>query len=40
MLRELQTGQSLMFDFLPRYSPPITKGQISVEAAVREFLGE
>jgi predicted phosphodiesterase len=40
MLRELQTGQSLMFDFLPRYNRPIHAGTISVEAAVREFLRE
>ncbi|MEI6776889.1 MAG: metallophosphoesterase family protein [Chloroflexales bacterium] len=38
-LRELRTGTSLMFDFLPRYSQPILAGEISVADAVREFLG-
>lgn len=38
MLRELQTGESLMFHFLPRYSPAIHAGAISVADAVREFL--
>ncbi|NNJ13202.1 metallophosphoesterase family protein [Chloroflexales bacterium ZM16-3] len=38
MLRELRTGTSLMFDFLPRYSPPIHAGEISVADAVRAFL--
>ncbi|NTW01401.1 MAG: metallophosphoesterase family protein [Oscillochloris sp.] len=38
MLRELKTGQSLMFDFLPRYTEPIINGAISTEVAVRAFL--
>jgi putative phosphoesterase len=38
MLRELQTGTSLMFDFLPRYNEPIHAGEISVADAVRAFL--
>jgi predicted phosphodiesterase len=40
MLRELRTGTSLMFDFLPRFSPPIHAGQISVADAVKTFLRE
>jgi predicted phosphodiesterase len=39
MLREIQTGTSLMFDFLPRYNHPIHAGEICVADAVREFLG-
>jgi putative phosphoesterase len=38
MLRELQTGQSYMFDFVPAYHERIFAGTISVEEAVREFL--
>ncbi|MEI7771011.1 MAG: metallophosphoesterase family protein [Chloroflexales bacterium] len=38
MLRELQTGTSLMFDFLPRYDGPIHSGEISMANAVRDFL--
>jgi putative phosphoesterase len=37
-LRELRTGTSLMFDFLPQYSGAILAGEISVAAAVRAFL--
>ncbi len=38
MLREMQTGTSLMFDFLPRYNQPIHSGAITVADAVRQFL--
>ncbi len=38
MLRELRTGTSLIFDFLPRYNDPIHSGEISMADAVREFL--
>jgi predicted phosphodiesterase len=38
MLREIQTGRSLMFDFIPRYGEPIQTGVLSVEAAVRAFM--
>jgi predicted phosphodiesterase len=38
MLRELQTGRSLMFDFIPRFSEPIQAGLVSVAAAVRAFM--
>lgn len=38
MLRELQTGQSLMFDFVPAYLDRIHVGEISIDDAVSEFL--
>lgn len=38
MLRELLTGQSLLFDFVPLYYQRIVSGALSVEAAVAEFL--
>jgi len=39
MLRELETGRSLMYDFIPAYYDRILAGELSVEAAVRAFLG-
>ncbi|NTU79729.1 MAG: metallophosphoesterase family protein [Chloroflexales bacterium] len=38
MLREIQTGRSLLFDFIPTYHDRIMAGAISVDEAVREFL--
>lgn len=38
MLRELRTGQSFLFDFIPAYHPHILSGAISLEEAVRDFL--
>lgn len=38
MLRELQTGTSLLFDFVPAYHDRIIAGAISPDDAVREFL--
>jgi putative phosphoesterase len=39
MLRELQTGRSLLFDFVPTYHERVLAGAISLEEAVREYLG-
>ncbi len=38
MLRELRTGQSILFDFIPAYHERILSGAISLEEAVRDFL--
>lgn len=38
MLRELQTGSSLIFEFIPIYQDRLMAGAISLSAAVREFL--
>jgi len=38
MLRELQTGRSLIFDFVPAYHDRLMAGAISLPDAVREFL--
>ncbi|MFV9503479.1 MAG: metallophosphoesterase family protein [Oscillochloridaceae bacterium umkhey_bin13] len=38
MLREIETGQSLIFSFIPTYHAQITAGVISFDAAVHEFL--
>ena len=38
MLRELQTGRSLLFDFVPAYHERILAGAIGADEAVREFL--
>lgn len=38
MLRELQTGTSLLFDFVPAYHERILAGSISVDEAVSEYL--
>jgi predicted phosphodiesterase len=38
MLRELQTGRSLLYGFVPAYHPRVLEGSISLEEAVREFL--
>jgi predicted phosphodiesterase len=38
MLREIQTGRSLLFDFVPAYYDRILSGAISVEEAVSEYL--
>jgi predicted phosphodiesterase len=40
MLREMRDGTSYLFDFVPRYHERLFAGTISMEAAVREFLGE
>jgi hypothetical protein len=40
MLRELQTGRSLLFDFVPTYHERVLAGAISLDEAVREYLGE
>lgn len=39
MLREIQTGQSLLFDFIPSYHRRVMAGELSIEAAVSEYLG-
>jgi predicted phosphodiesterase len=38
MLRELQTGRSLLFDFIPAYHNRILAGALSIDEAVHEFL--
>ncbi|NCC33242.1 MAG: metallophosphoesterase [Chloroflexia bacterium] len=38
MIRELQTGQSLLFDFVPAYHDRIMSGRMSIEDAVQDFL--
>jgi putative phosphoesterase len=38
MLRELQTGHSLLFDFVPAYHERILAGSIGLDEAVSEFL--
>ncbi|MGQ9928510.1 MAG: metallophosphoesterase family protein [Chloroflexaceae bacterium] len=38
MLRELRTGQSYLFDFIPAYHHRILSGAISLEEAIRDFL--
>jgi predicted phosphodiesterase len=38
MLREIQTAQSLLFDFIPSYHGRIMAGELSIEAAVNEYL--
>lgn len=38
MLRELQTGRSLIFDFVPAYHDRLAAGAISLSDAVNEFL--
>ena len=38
MLRELETGDSLMYDFIPAYYERILAGELSVADAVRAFL--
>jgi predicted phosphodiesterase len=38
MLRELETGRSLIYDFVPRYFERIRAGEISMEAAVHDYL--
>jgi hypothetical protein len=40
MLRELQTGTSLLFDFFPAYTERMQSGALSIEAAVREFMAD
>jgi putative phosphoesterase len=40
MLRELQTGRSLLFDFVPAYHGRVQAGAISLDEAVREYLGD
>ncbi len=40
MLRELQTGTSLLFDFVPAYHERILAGAIGADEAVREFLAQ
>lgn len=40
MLQELQTGRSLLFDFVPTYHERVLAGAISLEEAVREYLGK
>jgi putative phosphoesterase len=40
MLQELQTGRSLLFDFVPTYHERVQAGAISLDEAVREYLGE
>ncbi len=38
MLRELRTGQSFLFDFIPAYHQRILSGAISLDEAVHDFL--
>lgn len=38
MLRELETGRSLIFSFVPAYYNRILAGQLSMEEAVRHYL--
>lgn len=38
MLRELQTGSSLLFDYFPAYYERIIAGAISIDDAVSEYL--
>lgn len=38
MLRELETGRSLIYDFVPAYFDRIRAGEISMEQAAREYL--
>lgn len=38
MLREIETGRSLMFEFVPTYYDRILAGALSVDDAVREYL--
>jgi predicted phosphodiesterase len=38
MLRELQTGRSLLFDFIPTYYDRILAGELSIDEAVGKFL--
>lgn len=38
VLREIQTGRSLLFGFFPAYHERIQAGEISIVEAVREFL--
>ena len=40
MLQELQTGRSLLFDFVPAYHERVLAGAISLDEAVREYLGK
>lgn len=39
LLREIETGRSLMFEFVPAYYGRIVAGALSVDEAVREYLG-
>jgi putative phosphoesterase len=39
MRRELETGRSLMFEFVPAYYDRIMAGAITIDEAVREYLG-
>lgn len=39
MLREIETGRSLIFDFVPAYHERIVAGALSLDEAVREYLG-
>jgi putative phosphoesterase len=39
MLRELETGRSLIFNFVPAYHDRILAGAVSLDEAVREYLG-
>lgn len=38
MLRELRTGRSYLFDFIPAYHERILAGTLSLDEAVRDFL--
>jgi predicted phosphodiesterase len=38
MLREIETAQSLLYDFIPTYHGRIMAGELSIEAAVNEYL--
>lgn len=40
LLRELQTGYSLLFGFVATYRDPIIAGEISFEAALQEWLAQ
>lgn len=39
LLREIETGRSLMFEFVPAYYDRIVAGALSLDEAVREYLG-
>ena len=38
LLREIETGRSLLFSFIPTYHPQVLAGTLSLEAAVHAFL--
>lgn len=38
MLRELETGRSLIYDFVPAYFDQILAGRITMDEAVRQYL--